>query len=124
MGRLTIVKTQGIAQIQYLASNIIMPQEIIKKINKLTYNFIWKGPDKIKRTIARRKMKEGGLAMPDAADPAAGTQQTQAKQANNECEPVKHVLLQSLSIRSECWNDSRITAQGGSVTHRLRLFCG
>ncbi len=68
MGRILIVKAQGISQIQYLASNIIMPQTYIKKINKLIYNFVWKGPDKIKRTIARRKVMEGGLAMPDAAD--------------------------------------------------------
>ncbi len=51
MGRIMIVKAQGISQIQYLASNIIMPQTYIKKINKLIYNFVLRGPDKIKRTI-------------------------------------------------------------------------
>ncbi len=68
LGRVMIVKAQGISQIQYLASNITMPQRYIKQINKLIYNFIWKGPDKIKRTIIRRKIIEGGLAVPDAMD--------------------------------------------------------
>ncbi len=68
MGRITIVKVQGISQIQYLAANINMPEQYIKQINKLIYNFIWKGPDKIKRIIARRKVSEGGLSVPDAAD--------------------------------------------------------
>ncbi len=68
MGRLAIVKAQGIAQIQYMASNILMPERYIKEINRLLYKFIWKGPDKIKRVIARRKIREGGLGMPDASD--------------------------------------------------------
>ena len=68
MGRLMIVKAQGISQIQYLASNIIMPQIYVKKINRLLYNFIWKGPDKMKRNIVKRGIKQGGLAMPDAAE--------------------------------------------------------
>ncbi len=68
MGRIAIVKAQGISQIQYLASNIVMPPKYVKEINKLIYSFIWKGPDKIKRAIARRQIKEGGLAVPDALD--------------------------------------------------------
>ncbi len=68
IGRIAIVKAQGIFQIQYLASNIIMPQIYVKEINKLIYNFIWKGLDKIKRTIARRQIRAGGLAVPDALD--------------------------------------------------------
>ncbi len=35
MGRLAIVKAQGIAQIQYMASNIAMPNRYVKEINGL-----------------------------------------------------------------------------------------
>ena len=51
-----------------MASNITMPNRYVKEINRLLYKFIWKGPDKIKRIVARRKIREGGLGMPDAAD--------------------------------------------------------
>ena len=40
-------------------------KEFIKKVNTLLYSFIWKGNDKVKRTVLISPIKKGGLKMPD-----------------------------------------------------------
>lgn len=44
---------------------IICPTNIIASLNKLIWNYIWQGPDKVKRTTTCKSKQEGGLNMID-----------------------------------------------------------
>ena len=46
------------------ASLICLDKSIIKIVNSIMFNFIWKGKDKIKRLALISDHKEGGLRMP------------------------------------------------------------
>ena len=39
----------------------LMSQAQTKRLNRMVYKFLWSGPDKVKRTIIRKKLKDGGL---------------------------------------------------------------
>ena len=54
--------------VQFLASNIVMTDTMVKQINRLIYRFVWKGPDKIKREVASKSHERGGLKLPGAGD--------------------------------------------------------
>lgn len=76
LGRTLIAKTQGISQLLYLANSIAVPQWVVKEAKKIIYKFIWRGPDKITRTMQRKPIDAGGINMPflDDAIAAAGVQ--------------------------------------------------
>lgn len=64
LGRILIAKTFAISKLVYLASSIACPEEYIKKIQRILYNFIWKGKrDHVKRDAIIAKREEGGLKM-------------------------------------------------------------
>lgn len=65
LGKITIIKTFGLAKFMYTSTMIGMPISVQKKINKIIYNFIWKGPDRIKRTVLCKDLDEGGMKMVD-----------------------------------------------------------
>ena len=48
----------------YRASLISFAKEIIKRINSVIFNFVWKGKDKIKRLTLISEYEGGGLKMP------------------------------------------------------------
>ena len=39
--------------------------EFITKVNNLLYSFVWKGNDKVKRTVLICPIEKGGLKIPD-----------------------------------------------------------
>ena len=41
-----------------------IPPEIVKEANSIFYNFLWNGPDKIKRSTMISNIEHGGLKMP------------------------------------------------------------
>ena len=50
----------------YLAQSLIVPTDILNKINSLIFTFLWSGKrEKIKRTIVIGLKTEGGLDMCD-----------------------------------------------------------
>lgn len=63
MGKITIAKTFGISQFLYTSSVISMPIHIQNQINSLLFQFIWNGPDRIKRTVICGDYAGGGLKM-------------------------------------------------------------
>ena len=63
-GKALAIKSQALAQLQFLASMIKVPDKVLKKVSKLINRFLWNGPDKIKRVKVARAMKEGGLGLP------------------------------------------------------------
>ncbi len=64
-GKITIIKTLGIPQLIFSATMLAIPDNIIKKTNKLLYNFIWNSRDRIKRNSIIGNYEKGGLKMVD-----------------------------------------------------------
>ena len=49
-GRVLIVKALVLSRFQYLASLVNIPENIIKQVNRIVYEFIWSGKtDKVRR---------------------------------------------------------------------------
>lgn len=65
IGKVLLLKTLGLSQIAYLASVVVCPDNIIKDIERLFYNFIWNGKDRIKRMTLIADYECGGIKMPD-----------------------------------------------------------
>ena len=63
LGRVQIVKTFAISKFLYRASQLPLSSEIIKSANKIIYDFIWKGKDKVKRRALINNIENGGLKM-------------------------------------------------------------
>ena len=63
LGRVLIAKTMGLSQIQHIMNCMVIPNEIIKEVTKVIYNYIWDGPDKITRQAASRTIEKGGINM-------------------------------------------------------------
>jgi len=76
LGRTILAKSHGLAQIQFLANAIAVPEWAISQMKKIIYKFIWKGVDKITRNLASKPIKEGGINLPilDDVCRAAGIQ--------------------------------------------------
>ena len=63
-GKIQIVKTFAISQVLYLTSMIAVPNSFIRDVNKVLYDFVWRGPDRVKREVLVKNYEEGGLKMP------------------------------------------------------------
>ena len=64
IGRIQIVKTFIIPIFLYRASMICLNKEFVNEANKIIFNFIWKGKDKIKRLALISDIEDGGLKAP------------------------------------------------------------
>ena len=63
-GRIQIVKTFIIPIFLYRASMVCCDQEFVKEVNKIIFDFIWKGKDKVKRSVLVGDIEDGGLKAP------------------------------------------------------------
>ena len=57
------VKTFAISKFLYRASQLPLSNEVIKSANKIIFDFIWKGKDKVKRRALINNIENGGLNM-------------------------------------------------------------
>ena len=64
IGRIQIVKTFIVPIFMYRAGMISVGKEVISEVNKLIFDFIWKGKDKVKRLTLINDIKDGGLKAP------------------------------------------------------------
>ena len=65
-GRVLIVKSLGISQLIYSASNVDVPNYVIATAKKRLFSFLWKSKrDKIKRVGLYQNYDKGGLRMPN-----------------------------------------------------------
>ena len=65
-GKINIVKTFGLSKPIYNSSVLVIPENLIKEIDKLILSFIWDGkPAKIKKSTIIGERKHGGLKMTD-----------------------------------------------------------
>ena len=75
LGKVTVIKTFGLSQFIYVMKSIGLKKEVLQRINKIIFSFLW-GKDfksgrtfeKIKRSILCREIANGGLSMIDIED--------------------------------------------------------
>ena len=65
LGKIVILKSLAIPKLTFLTTKTVVPQWVIKEINKNLLNFICDSKEKIKRTTVIREIKDGGLNAPD-----------------------------------------------------------
>ena len=67
LGKISVIKSLALSQLNYLLASLPNPGEIImKRLNNMFYNFLWSGkPEKIKRIILTQDYNNGGLRMVD-----------------------------------------------------------
>ena len=65
-GKVLIIKSLGLSQIVYAASNVNVPNETIYTIKNKIFGFLWDNKkDKIKRESIYQDYDKGGIRMPD-----------------------------------------------------------
>ena len=64
IGRIQIVKSFVIPMFMHRAGSICIDKEVISEANKIIFNFIWKGNDKVKPTSLIGDTVDGGLKAP------------------------------------------------------------
>ena len=64
LGRIQIVKTFVIPLFMYRASLICVQKDTVIEVNRLLFQFIWKGKDKVKRLSLVGDIDKGGLKAP------------------------------------------------------------
>ena len=65
MGKVLLLKTIALFKITYTASVLPCPDYVIKKIEALFYDFVWRGTDRIRRLTLINRYERGGIKMPD-----------------------------------------------------------
>ena len=61
-GKVVIVKILAVSQIVYRATALSIPNCVIKRLNKLIYQFIWNSKkEKVKRNVCINSIIDGGL---------------------------------------------------------------
>lgn len=66
LGRTQIIKTFLISQLLYVSSALDIPEDIVREVDNIIFSFIWNGKRaKIKRSVLKRNIPEGGLKIPD-----------------------------------------------------------
>ena len=64
-GRVTSVKTFLIPKLLNVSSIIQTPMEIMKRMERMIFKHLWKGPDKVTRNSVINSVKNGGLNLMD-----------------------------------------------------------
>ena len=63
MGKIHLLKTYALSKLNYVSSSSEVPKWLFAEIQKICFDFIWKGKDRIKRLIMYQDYKDGGLRM-------------------------------------------------------------
>ena len=64
LGKIQIIKTFAMPKLLLRASVLTFDKKILKQLNTVLFNFLWKGKDKIKRLALVSDYSDGGLRMP------------------------------------------------------------
>jgi len=64
-GRVQIIKTFAISQFILQASLLAVPPDVIKKLETMFFQFLWRSKDRVKRRKVIQGLKYGGLSMVD-----------------------------------------------------------
>lgn len=64
-GKITVIKMMALPKLSYSATNTTIPDTTIKTINRILFDFLWNGRDRIKRHTLIGNIIDGGIAMTD-----------------------------------------------------------
>ena len=105
-GKITIIKTLIIPQIHFLFSMIFIPENILKKIDTMLFDFLWNSkPAKIKRTTIIAPVSEGGLGMVDVYNVHLASKINWIKRLHDPSEAKwKSVMLKMMNIKIDMLN--------------------
>ena len=118
LGKIQIFKTFGLSQILYIGSVIMLNKRDVMKLNELIYRFIWnrdmngnKAPDRIKRTILKKSIRELGFGMLDFDEVLRSIRlKTIMRILNQENHPLNGILHNNLSrswVKIKCLSNTR-----------------
>ena len=63
-GRITVIKSYALPKLLYVANNMYVPLEFVKKVNNTFFQYLWENkPDKVKRETMIQDYGDGGLRM-------------------------------------------------------------
>ena len=105
LGKILIYKTFGLSQILFIASTILIPIKMEKKLTELIYRFIWnsnfenaKAPDRIKRSILSTPLNKLGFGMLDFREVVKSIRiKTYARLISTDSHPINQMLRNSLT---------------------------
>ena len=63
MGKVQLLKTYVLSKFNYVSSLITVPKSILEEVERISFDFIWRGKDRIKRKILYQDYEFGGLRM-------------------------------------------------------------
>ena len=88
-GKVLIIKSLFISQLVYNMTILEVDDNIIKSLNTLLYNFLWKGTDRIKRNTMIGQIQDGGISMIDVESKVLSLKASWVKRLlDNECEHI------------------------------------
>ena len=64
-GKVAIIISLVIPKFVYVSSLIPTPKEVVKDLNRMLFNFLWKGKDKVTRLSVINEYEKGGLKIVD-----------------------------------------------------------
>ena len=64
-GEVTIIKTFLIPKMLHVSSIIETPYDILRRMERMIYKFLWKGPDRVTRNLVINTLEQGGLNLTD-----------------------------------------------------------
>ena len=100
-GRVYLIKSEGISQLNYLLSVLPEPSsQMMKKIETIIFKFIWGyKKDRIKRSVMKNNYEVGGLKVPDIAATAKSFKIAWVKRYFEQTQPKwKHIVHPQLTV--------------------------
>ena len=62
-GKVHLMKTYALSKLNYVSSLLAVPNWVMAEIEKITFEFLWKGKDRVKRNIMVQDYEYGGVRM-------------------------------------------------------------
>ena len=63
LGKIHLLKTYALSKFNYVSSLIVVPKWVIFELEKLSFEFLWNGKDRVKRNVMYQSYDDGGIRM-------------------------------------------------------------
>jgi len=102
-GKITLLRSLIMPHILYIASIIPIPDDFIKEIDKMFFDFVWPhGKHHVKKKVIIQKVRDGGLQMPDLFSLVKAIRLTWVKRLLNsksECTKIQAFLTSNSCLK-------------------------
>ena len=62
-GKVHLLKTYALSKLNYVSSLIVVTKWVILEVEKLSFEFLWNGKDRVKRNVMYQNYDDGGIRM-------------------------------------------------------------